>query len=127
MRISKKYGVNPAIPHCFFCGEPKNELLLLGYLKDDMEAPKNLVIDYVPCDACKAKMDKGITIICVSPTPLHKDQQPLIPGYYPRPKYVVVSEDNFKKAVNDPKILESGLKARRMLMLEEEFNESFPL
>lgn len=30
VKISPKYGVNPTIPCCFFCGKPKNEIALLG-------------------------------------------------------------------------------------------------
>ena len=53
IKISPKYGVNPTIPVCFFCGEPKNEIALMGKMKGDIEAPKNMVLDYEPCEHCK--------------------------------------------------------------------------
>lgn len=36
IKMSKKHGLNPCIPICVFCGKEKNELALLGRLKDDM-------------------------------------------------------------------------------------------
>lgn len=30
IKVSPKYGVNPTIPVCFFCGKPKNEIALMG-------------------------------------------------------------------------------------------------
>lgn len=63
IKLSEKYGVNPTIPVCFWCGESKNEIALLGRLGDarkgeDIEAPKNMVLDYEPCDKCKEKFTK---------------------------------------------------------------------
>ena len=68
IKLSPKYGVNPTIPVCFFCGKPKNEVALLGKMGgkgEDIEAPMHMVIDYEPCDECKANMDMGITIMGV--------------------------------------------------------------
>jgi hypothetical protein len=63
--LSEKYGVNPTIPICFFCGEPKNELILMGKLKGDVEAPKNICINKEPCDQCKEYMEKGVMLVSV--------------------------------------------------------------
>jgi hypothetical protein len=30
MRLHNEYGLNPTIPICFFCGESKDEVALLG-------------------------------------------------------------------------------------------------
>lgn len=65
IRISQKYGVNPAIPVCFFCTEPKNELILAGRLPNDEEAPQNAVWDMEPCDKCKSFMEQGIILVSV--------------------------------------------------------------
>jgi len=72
IKISPKHGVNPTIPVCFFCGKPKNEIALMGRMggKEDIEAPRNLVLDYEPCDECKEHMSKGVALIVVS------DRQP---------------------------------------------------
>ena len=67
IKISPKYGVNPTIPVCFFCGKPKNEIALMGKMgREDLEAPRNLVLDYEPCDECKEHMSKGVALIVVS-------------------------------------------------------------
>jgi len=65
LRISKKHGLNPVIPKCFFCGEDKKEVLLLGHLKNDEEAPRKCVFDYEPCDKCKEYMKQGVIFISV--------------------------------------------------------------
>lgn len=74
IKLSPKHGVNPTIPVCFFCGKEKNEVALLGHIhqkdKDgktvrgsDVQAPMHAIIDYVPCDECKANMGLGVTLI----------------------------------------------------------------
>ena len=65
IRVSERYGVNPAIPLCFFCNEPKNELILTGRLPGDAEAPQNKVWDKRPCDKCAGYMKLGIILISV--------------------------------------------------------------
>lgn len=73
IKVSPKYGVNPTIPVCFFCGKPKNEIALMGKMggrSEDLEAPRNMVLDYEPCDECKEMMSKGVALIVVS------DKQP---------------------------------------------------
>lgn len=63
IRLSPKYGVNPAIPLCFYCNEPKNEILLPGRMKDDAQAPQNVVWDRSPCDKCLGYMKQGVILI----------------------------------------------------------------
>ena len=43
--ISPNHGLNPSIPSCFFCGKPKNELVLFGKLKGDAEAPRHFIME----------------------------------------------------------------------------------
>lgn len=62
IRIHPKYGVNPTIPLCAWCGEPKNEVVLLGAAYRD-EAPMHMCINDEPCEKCQSEMDKGITFI----------------------------------------------------------------
>lgn len=62
--MSRKHGLNPTVPICFFCGETKNEVALLGRINSpdrkekDIEAPSHCIINYEPCDECKEKMKK---------------------------------------------------------------------
>ena len=78
IRLSPKYGLNPTIPVCFFCGKQKNEIALLGRISNrkrvrtawggsseqvfdsDVEAPRNMILDYEPCDECKEKFKEGV-------------------------------------------------------------------
>lgn len=114
--LSKKHGVNPTIPICAFCGKEKNEIALLGRLPGDAEAPRSLIINYEPCDECKAQWAQGVAIIEVSQTPLHEGQPPIAEGAYPTGAVAVVKEEaldgDFKK----------GSKA---LMLTAEFQQMF--
>lgn len=52
IKFSPKHGLNPTIPVCFFCGQQKNEIAFMGRLAGDAEAPRNLILDYEPCDHC---------------------------------------------------------------------------
>lgn len=65
VRLSPKHGVNPAIPMCFYCGEPKDEIILAGRMKDDAQAPHNVVWNCAPCDKCTDYMTKGVILISV--------------------------------------------------------------
>lgn len=67
IRLSEKHGVNPSLINCFFCGESKG-IALMGRLKGDAEAPRSCVMDYEPCDKCKAMFDQGVLLIGVTTT-----------------------------------------------------------
>lgn len=62
MVISKKHGLNPSMDICFFCGEPKG-IALFGKMKGDAAAPRQVFLNYEPCEKCQALMDKGTAII----------------------------------------------------------------
>ena len=106
IKLSKKYGVNPTIPVCFFCGEHKNEIALMGHIGDyrkweDIEAPSEVVLDYEPCEHCKEQFSKGVLVVSVTPTPNQKGQPPIAKGAYPTGAWAVVKPEalvdgNFK-------------------------------
>ena len=98
--LSKKYGVNPTIPVCFFCGQPRNEVALLGKLKDDKEASMHMIIDYEPCDECKEKMSYGVTLIGVTDIQPEDNRPPvkatnLEKDLYPTGSWRVITVDAF--------------------------------
>lgn len=107
IRLSEKHGLNPCIPVCFFCGKEKNEVALLGKLKDDAEAPMHAIIDYEPCDECKKAMASGILMIGVKPTPSMDNQPPISRDLYPTGKWIVVSEDFIRNNINNEKLAEA--------------------
>lgn len=102
--LHPKYGVNPTICTCFWCGGDKNELALLGYSSKRItgkdEAPRNTVMDYEPCDKCKENMSLGITLMEASTT--SKRGQPEIQyGVYPTGKWWVLKEEACKRFMSD--------------------------
>ena len=94
IKLSPQHGLNPCIPVCFFCGEQKNEIALLGHIGDgrrgeDFEAPRSAILDYVPCEECQKKFAQGVLIIEVMEVPT-KLQIPIAEGAYPTGRYAVV-------------------------------------
>ena len=86
INFSDKHGVNPSMSICIFCGEPKG-VALLGKLKGDVEAPREIITDYEPCSKCREKFNKGVPIIEVSNTPILDNQPPLTKDSYGLPVY----------------------------------------
>lgn len=106
IKLSKKYGVNPTIPICFWCGEAKNEIALLGHIGnarkgEDVEAPKNMLLDYDPCDKCKGNMALGVTVIEVQDTPLHENQREIQKGLYPTSRWCVITKEAADRIFGD--------------------------
>lgn len=62
LRLSQKHGVNPSVEKCFLCGEAKR-VVLFGRLREDKEAPREVVITQEPCDKCKDYMKQGVILI----------------------------------------------------------------
>lgn len=62
IKLSPEHGVNPSILHCFICGK-ETGLALLGKLKGDAEAPKDISNPNELCDDCKKALEKGKFIL----------------------------------------------------------------
>lgn len=69
--LSPKYGVNPSLMQCFFCGEAYG-VVLCGRLPDDSEAPRELCLDREPCSKCKEHMEQGIILVSVRDADMDK-------------------------------------------------------
>ena len=93
IKISPKHGLNPTIPVCFWCGKQKNEIALMGHMKGDIEAPKNMVLDYVPCEECQSHMAMGVAVLEASDHPNTEGQPPMQKGVYPTSRFVVVTTE----------------------------------
>ena len=106
IEVSPKHGLNPTIPVCFWCGKDKNEIALLGRIREktknryganvtkrdsDIEAPRRMVIDYEPCDECMKMWDSGVAVIEVQETPINLDQPEIQKGLYPTSRFVVMT------------------------------------
>lgn len=92
--ISRRHGVNPSMTVCMYCGESKG-IALMGRLKHDQKAPERVLVDYEPCDKCKADWAKGVPIIEVTSEPTHKGQPPISQGQnvYPTGRYMVMNPE----------------------------------
>lgn len=106
IRLSKKYGVNPSIPICFWCGQEKNEIALLGHIGDgrrgeDLEAPRNILLDYEPCDGCQKNMALGVTVMEAEISPIFKYQPEFQPGTYPTGKWIVLKKEAADRIFGD--------------------------
>ena len=100
IKISPKYGLNPTIPVCFWCGKQKNEIALMGRMKGDIEAPKNMVLDYVPCEECQSHMAMGVAVLEASDRPNTEGQPPMQKGVYPTSRFVVVTTECADRVFN---------------------------
>lgn len=116
IRLHKDYGLNPTIPVCFFCGQPRNEIALLGATYKG-EAPKEMIIDTEPCDDCKAGMAQGISLLGVTDQPVLPGQQPACTNDKDRPCYLtgtltVITEDCARRLFNT-ETADSVIQARK--------------
>lgn len=100
IKISPKHGLNPTIPVCFWCGKQKNEIALMGRMTEDIEAPKNMVLDYVPCEECQNHMAMGVAILEASDHPNTENQPPMQEGVYPTSRFVVVTTECADRVFN---------------------------
>lgn len=100
IKISPKHGLNPTIPVCFWCGKQKNEIALMGRMTDDIEAPKNMVLDYVPCEECQSHMAMGVAVLEASDHPNTEGQPPMQNGVYPTSRFVVVTTECADRVFN---------------------------
>lgn len=106
IEISPKHGLNPTIPVCFWCGKEKNEIALLGRIREkttnrfganvtkrdsDIEAPRRTVLDYEPCDECRKMWDNGVAVLEVQQTPIMPNQPEIQKGLYPTSRFVVMT------------------------------------
>lgn len=76
IRLSPKHGVNPTMGKCMWCGEPTNEIALLGKLKGDEKAPRYSVLSYEPCDKCKEIWNQGVALIECTPNEFEDGRPP---------------------------------------------------
>lgn len=98
IKLSPKYGLNPTIPVCFWCGKDKNEVALLGHIgngkkHEDFEAPMHMVLDYEPCEECEKAMAMGFTVMEATRTPNEVTDREMQSGVYPTGKWAVLTHE----------------------------------
>jgi len=107
IRLSEKHGVNPSISTCFYCGQDKNELILAGKMKGDVEAPRRAVWSKEPCDQCKGFMKKGIICISVDEEKTTDKENPYRTGCF-----AVVKQAVIERAIQPQELVDDVLKKR---------------
>lgn len=121
--LSPKHGLNPTIPVCAWCGEPKNEIALMGRIKtevrgEDPEAPKYCVLDYEPCEHCAEQWSQGVVILEATtrrPTPYRPPiQKNGGEDIYPTMRLVVIKPESAERLFN------GEFKAGQRILLEDE-------
>lgn len=62
IKFHPKYGLNPTIPICFYCGKDKDEIVALGASYKD-EAPARMLLNLEPCDKCKERFKNRTLLV----------------------------------------------------------------
>lgn len=125
IKVSEKHGVNPSMEVCFWCGEHTGNLLMLGRLPGDVEAPREMVTSYQPCDCCLENFTQGIHVFEMTDRPTKGDKQLDLQGRYPTGRYCVVKEEAIALWINDKEIVQSVLEQRKCGVPPEVFNSWF--
>lgn len=136
IEVSPKYGLNPVIPVCFWCGKEKNEIALMGRVRkretrntaygtrgtrvvnDDVEMPREVVLNYEPCDCCREQFNQGVHLVEV--TPHVDDERPAFTKdgkdtpLYPTGRFVVMKTEAVQRIFN------MNLEAGKKLCLDKE-------
>lgn len=96
IRLSKKHGVNPTMVICAWCHEQTGEIALVGELPGDIEAPREMIVSYEPCDKCREKWDQGVACVEVDTKPTAINQPPIHEDLYPTGRCIVVNSERLK-------------------------------
>lgn len=127
VKLSKKYGVNPTIPVCFWCGEDKGEIALLGHIGDgrkgeDFEAPMRMVLDYEPCEKCRCNMAAGFTVMEATENPNYVTNMEMQKNVYPTGRFVVLKMEAAERIFGEFQDVRNVTKA---FMLPDMFDNYF--
>lgn len=102
--LDEKYGVNPSVNVCFWCGRDIG-VVLFGRMKGGKEAPRKCVIDKEPCDDCRKNMSLGITLMIAN-------------SDGPTGQYCVVTEEYIRRVINEP--MQSEILKKRKAYIDME-------
>lgn len=104
IRISPKYGLNPAMTFCFWCGKDTG-IAIMGRIDGgkrggDIEAPRRVFGGYEPCDECKEKMRLGTVMIEAGGDPITVNQPEIQKGLYPTGRWLVITKEAAQRLFN---------------------------
>jgi len=119
--LHKKYGLNPTIYNCFFCGEAIGLLLpgskttkfkKAGLADADGKMKSSIgCIDKEPCDKCKEYMKQGVILISID----EKKSQNDFENPYRTGGWCVVKDDYIKRvfeSLGEKDLMDRTLKQR---------------
>lgn len=126
LKLHPEHGLNPTVPVCFWCGQDKEEVVLLGAAYKG-EAPSRMLVNYEPCPTCKANMERGIVAVEL----VDKGKTPYPPmavdgalAYVaPTGRWVVLTEDAVRNLF--PNHVEQILASRKTFVDGELFQRYF--
>ena len=112
-----------ALTKCYFCNEDY-EIIMSRRLTINpdpkIEEMNGKVIDMSPCPKCQELMKKGIILITFDPAKSEPEwYKSKMPNPYRTGGWFVVTEDGFKRMVNNKGLVDYALKAR-WLFIEHE-------
>jgi hypothetical protein len=100
--VHPKYGLNPTLGICFWCGKEDGTIGLLGWNKGK-EAPRHAICTLDPCPKCKANMDLGIVVIEATPYQQYAWQVEVQEKSFPTGRWCVIKRDaSFWNCINEP-------------------------
>jgi len=116
IQLHRKHGVNPTMPICFYCGEEKGEIVLLGAASKKItgqdEAPRHICLDKEPCDKCKEMMSQGVMLIGVRDGDTPSDNP------YRTGEICVITDDAARRMFQPESMVEDVLQ-RRCAFIEQ--------
>lgn len=125
--LHPKYGLNPSLGMCFWCGQDTGEILLYGNAVKG-EAPHRTVASYAPCKECSRKWEQGFVFIEASTSPLVEGQPEISPGAWPTGNYAVINPEAATRILGE-KVTSQGaslLSIEQFKLLTEKTSEELP-
>jgi len=121
--LHPKYGLNPTMGVCFWCGEEDGTIGLLGRNKG-REAARKSILSLQPCKKCADNMALGITVVECTTYQRDPWQVEFQHGAYPTGRWCVVKRDaEFWGCINEP--MRSIVLKKGKMFLEPEMYEQF--
>jgi len=120
MMLSRKFGLNPSLGVCFYCGDENGEVVIPGLLRSkkdgqDVEAPRRAVWHKEPCARCQGFMAEGIIMISVDESKSDDQQNPYRTG-----GWVVLKEEALRRIGLQPPELEAAVLRQRVCFIADD-------
>jgi hypothetical protein len=110
---------------CYFCGNDKGTISIpTASVPDQSIIPDRIFVDYTPCKCCSDKFSSGILVLRVEAVSEPPTTPPIIPGYTPTGKWVLVPDDTVGEIFLSP-YKEKILEDRHALLNAEQFDKLF--